>query len=343
MSIARPLLLEVENLRVHFRMQEGWGIGRRGVLRAVDGVSFTVTEGETLGLVGESGCGKSTLGRAILRLVGVTAGKVRFAGTDLLKLSPRRMRGFRRYMQVIFQDPFGSLNPRLTVGDIVGEAMLVHRLVRSQEAMVERSRELLSRVGLPEDALGRYPHEFSGGQRQRIAIARALALSPRFVVADEPLAALDVSIQTQIVNLLRALQREMGLSFLFIGHDLRMIEYLADRVAVMYLGRFVELAPKRILFDRPVHPYTRALLAAVPIADPERNRQRIVLGGDVPNPIDPPPGCHFHPRCPEALPACQKDRPVLDEVEPGHWVACLRVGPGAAWLTEAVKPVARAL
>ena len=343
MSIARPLLLEVENLRVHFRMQEGWGIGRRGVLRAVDGVSFTVTEGETLGLVGESGCGKSTLGRAILRLVGVTAGKVRFAGTDLLKLSPRRKRGFRRYMQVIFQDPFGSLNPRLTVGDIVGEAMLVHRLVRSQEAMVERSRELLSRVGLPEDALGRYPHEFSGGQRQRIAIARALALSPRFVVADEPLAALDVSIQTQIVNLLRALQREMGLSFLFIGHDLRMIEYLADRVAVMYLGRFVELAPKRILFDRPVHPYTRALLAAVPIADPERNRQRIVLGGDVPNPIDPPPGCHFHPRCPEALPACQKDRPVLDEVEPGHWVACLRVGPGAAWLTEAVKPVARAL
>jgi oligopeptide/dipeptide ABC transporter ATP-binding protein len=342
MSIARPLLLEVEKLRVHFRMQEGWGIGRRGVLRAVDGVSFTVTEGETLGLVGESGCGKSTLGRAILRLVGVTAGKVRFAGTDVLKLSPRRMRGFRRYMQVIFQDPFGSLNPRLTVGDIVGEAMLVHRLVRSQEAMVERVRELLSRVGLPEDALGRYPHEFSGGQRQRIAIARALALSPRFIVADEPLAALDVSIQTQIVNLLRALQREMGLSFLFIGHDLRMIEYLADRVAVMYLGRFVELAPKRVLFDRPVHPYTRALLAAVPIADPERNRQRIVLGGDVPNPVDPPPGCHFHPRCPEALPACQKDRPVLDEVEPGHWVACLRVGPGAAWLEEAVKPVAKA-
>jgi oligopeptide/dipeptide ABC transporter ATP-binding protein len=278
----------------------------------------------------------------VLRLVGVTAGKVRFAGTDVLKLSPRRMRGFRRHMQVIFQDPFGSLNPRLTVRDIVGEAMLVHRLVRSQEAMVERVRELLDRVGLPEDALGRYPHEFSGGQRQRIAIARALALSPRFVVADEPLAALDVSIQTQIVNLLRALQREMGLSFLFIGHDLRMIEYLADRVAVMYLGRFVELAPKRILFDRPVHPYTRALLAAVPIADPERNRQRIVLGGDVPNPVDPPSGCHFHPRCPEALPACQKDRPLLDEVEPGHWVACLRVGPGAAWLKDAVKPVAKA-
>jgi oligopeptide/dipeptide ABC transporter ATP-binding protein len=341
MSVARPLLLEVEKLHVHYRMHEGWGLGRRGVLRAVDGVSFTVTEGETLGLVGESGCGKSTLGRAVLRLTDVTAGKVRFAGTDVLKLSPRRLRTFRRYMQIVFQDPFGSLNPRLTVLDVVGEAMLVHRLVRSHDAMVERVRELLGKVGLPEDALGRYPHEFSGGQRQRIAIARALALSPRFIVADEPLAALDVSIQTQIVNLLRALQREMGLSFLFIGHDLRMIEYLADRLAVMYLGRFVELAPKHALFARPLHPYTRALLAAVPVPDPQRKRLRIVLGGDVPNPLDPPPGCHFHPRCPDALPSCQKDRPTLGEVEPGHWVSCLRVGPGGAQLPVPAQPTAK--
>jgi oligopeptide/dipeptide ABC transporter ATP-binding protein len=325
MTDAAPLL-EVEKLHVHFRLHEGWGLGRKGVLRAVDGVTFAIAEGETLGLVGESGCGKSTLGRAVLRLVDVTAGKVRFAGTDVLKLSPRKLRGFRRHMQVIFQDPFGSLNPRLTVLDIVGEAMLVHGLVRSHEAMEERVKELLGKVGLAQDALGRYPHEFSGGQRQRIAIARALALSPRFIVADEPLAALDVSIQTQIVNLLRSLQQEMGLSFLFIGHDLRMIEHVSSRVAVMYVGRFVELAPRRALFDKPLHPYTRALLAAVPLPDPERARKRIVLGGDVPNPVDPPTGCRFHPRCPEALPQCRKDSPKLEEVEPGHWVACLRVG-----------------
>ncbi|MBI5503124.1 MAG: ATP-binding cassette domain-containing protein [Deltaproteobacteria bacterium] len=321
---APPALLEVDKLHVHFRLHEGWGLGRRGVLRAVDGVGFTIAEGETLGLVGESGCGKSTLGRAVLRLVGVTAGKVRFAGNDVLKLSARRMRSFRRHMQIIFQDPFGSLNPRLTVLDIVGEAMLVHGLVRSNAAMEERVRELLDKVGLPEDALRRYPHEFSGGQRQRIAIARALALSPRFIVADEPLAALDVSIQTQIVNLLRSLQRELGLSFLFIGHDLRMIEYLADRVAVMYVGRFVELASKRELFDRPLHPYTRSLLAAVPVPDPERGRRRIVLAGDAPDPIDPPEGCRFHPRCPEVMAECMKDIPPLEEVRPGHWVACVR-------------------
>ncbi|MBN1772123.1 MAG: ATP-binding cassette domain-containing protein [Deltaproteobacteria bacterium] len=322
-----PVLLQVDRLHVHFRLQEGWGIGRRGVLRAVDGVSFTISEGETLGLVGESGCGKSTLGRAVLRLVDVSAGKVRFAGTDITKLSERRLRPLRRHMQIIFQDPFGSLNPRRNVRDIVGEAMLVHKLVRSADAMEERVRELLERVGLPKDALWRYPHEFSGGQRQRIAIARALALSPRLVVADEPLAALDVSIQTQIVNLLRALQREMGLAFLFIGHDLRMIEYLSDRVAVMYLGKFVETAPKRLLFDKPLHPYTKALLAAVPVPDPEQARKRIVLGGDVPNPIDPPSGCPFHPRCPEALPACRKEVPELREIEPGRFAACLRVAP----------------
>ena len=333
----RAVLLEVERLHVHFRLQEGWGLGRRGVLRAVDGVSFSIAEGETLGLVGESGCGKSTLGRAVLRLVDVSAGKVRFAGTDITKLSARRLRSLRRHMQIIFQDPFGSLNPRRTVQDIVGEAMLVHKLVRSSEAMEERVRELLERVGLPAEALQRYPHEFSGGQRQRIAIARALALSPRLIVADEPLAALDVSIQTQIVNLLRALQREMGLAFLFIGHDLRMIEYLSDRVAVMYLGRFVESAPKRLLFDKPLHPYTRALLAAVPVPDPERARKRLLLGGDVPSPVDPPSGCPFHPRCSEALPACRKEVPELREVEPGHRVACLRVGPGGAWLPDPTK------
>ncbi|NMC69479.1 MAG: ATP-binding cassette domain-containing protein [Myxococcales bacterium] len=325
----RAVLLDVERLHVHFRLREGWGLGRRGVLRAVDGVTFAIAEGETLGLVGESGCGKSTLGRAVLRLVEVSAGKVRFAGTDITKMSERRLRPWRRYMQPIFQDPFGSLNPRRTVRDIVGEAMLVHRLVRSEEAMEARVGELLERVGLPGDAARRYPHEFSGGQRQRIAIARALALSPRLIVADEPLAALDVSIQTQIVNLLRALQREMGLSYLFIGHDLRMVEYVSDRVAVMYLGRFVELAAKRALFDRPLHPYTRALLAAVPVPDPGRGRTRIVLGGDVPNPVDPPSGCPFHPRCPEVLPACRKEKPELREVAPGHFAACLRVGPQA--------------
>jgi oligopeptide/dipeptide ABC transporter ATP-binding protein len=252
-----------------------------------------------------------------------TAGKVRLAGMDVTRMSARRLRSFRRHAQIIFQDPYGSLNPRLTVRDLLGEGMLVHRLVRSKAAMEERVRDLLRRVGLPEDAIRRYPHEFSGGQRQRIAVARALALSPRFVVADEPLAALDVSIQTQIANLLAGLRREMGLSFLFIAHDLRMIEHLSDRVAVMYLGRFVELAPRAALFGRPLHPYTRALLAAIPVPDPTR-RKRILLGGDVPDPANPPAGCRFHPRCPEAEARCPKESPPLAEVEPGHWVACLR-------------------
>jgi len=327
-STANGPLLRVANLAVHFRPEEGWVPHRRRdrVLRAVDGVSFEIAEKETLGLVGESGCGKSTLGRAILRLVEPSAGKVFFEGVEVTKLSQRRLRTFRRRMQIVFQDPVGSLNPRLPVRDAVGEAMLVHGIVRSREAMVERVRELLERVGLPADAADRYPHEFSGGQRQRIAIARALALTPRFVVADEPLSALDVSIQAQIVNLLRSLQREMGLSFLFIAHDLKMVEHISDRVAVMYLGKFVELAPKAALFAAPLHPYTKALLAAVPVPDPENRRKRIVLGGDVPNPIAPPEGCPFHPRCPNATTRCIREVPKLTEVEPGRWVACLLVG-----------------
>jgi oligopeptide/dipeptide ABC transporter ATP-binding protein len=327
--MAGEALLEVERLSVHFPLGEGWAhVRRRAVVRAVDDVSFHIDEGETLGLVGESGCGKSTLGRAVLRLVEPTEGRVRLAGIDLTRMSPRRLRGLRRHMQMIFQDPFGSLNPRQPVREAVGEAMRVHKLVRSRAAADERVAELLARVGLPPDAAERYPHEFSGGQRQRVAIARALALTPRFVVADEPLSALDVSIQTQIVNLLRGLQHEMGLSFLFIAHDLRMIEYLSDRVAVMYLGRFVELAPCAALFARPLHPYTRALLAAVPVADPAVRRVRVPLGGEVPDPTDPPPGCLFHPRCSEADKKCREEAPEWLEVEPGRWASCHKARPG---------------
>ncbi|MDI7266713.1 MAG: ABC transporter ATP-binding protein [Myxococcota bacterium] len=317
------------NLAVHFRSGEGWGRRRRGPVRAVDGVGFEIGRRETLGLVGESGCGKSTLGRAVLRLVEPTAGKVFFDGEDVTRMSRRKLRAFRRRAQIVFQDPFGSLNPRLTVLDAVGEAVLVHGIARSRAAMEERVRELLVTVGLGEDAAHRYPHEFSGGQRQRIAIARALALTPAFVVADEPLSALDLSVQAQIVNLLAGLRNEMGLSFLFISHDLRMVRRLSDRIAVMYLGRFVEVAPAEELFAGPLHPYTKALLAAVPVPDPSLARKRIILGGDVPNPISPPSGCHFHPRCPEAVVRCVRESPRLIEAAPGRWASCLLVGgPG---------------
>jgi peptide/nickel transport system ATP-binding protein len=317
-------LLQVESLYVHFALGEGWRRSRRGIVRAVDGVSFVLSAGETLGLVGESGSGKSTVGRAVLRLLDPTAGRIRLDGIDITRFSQRRLRPLRRRMQLVFQDPYGSLNPRLTVLDLVGEAMRVHRLVRTRAAMEERVRELLGRVGLPADALGRYPHEFSGGQRQRIAVARALALNPQLVVADEPLSALDVSVQTQIVNLLRDLQRETGIAFLFIAHDLRMVEYLSDRTAVMYLGRFAELAPTPALFAGPLHPYTRALLASVPLPDPAAPRPK-VLGGEVPDPAAPPSGCRFHPRCPEADEECERRSPEWREVRPGHHVACHRV------------------
>jgi oligopeptide transport system ATP-binding protein len=292
-------------------------------VKAVDGVSLTVAPGETLGLVGESGCGKSTLGRAVLRLIEPSGGKIVFEGQDITTLSQRRLRPLRRRMQMIFQDPYASLNPRMRVKDIVGEALDIHGLVQSRSEREARIATLLERVGLRPDQGRRYPHEFSGGQRQRVGIARALAVEPRFIVCDEPISALDVSIQAQIVNLLRDLQDELGLAYLFVAHDLKVVEYVSTRVAVMYLGRVVELAPSASLYSSPKHPYTQALLSAVPTPDPEKKRFRLVLQGDVPSPLDPPKGCAFHPRCPIAERGrCDVEAPLLRELAPGHSVAC---------------------
>jgi oligopeptide/dipeptide ABC transporter ATP-binding protein len=294
-------------------------------VRAVDGVTIKVRRGETMALVGESGCGKSTLGRLILRLVDPTYGRVVYGGEDITQMSQSRLRPLRRKMQIIFQDPYSSLNPRMTVKDIVAEALRIHDLVATRADEERRVVELLEQVGLRADALGRYPHEFSGGQRQRIGIARALAVEPEFIVCDEPISALDVSIQAQIINLLVDLQAKLGLSYLFISHDLRVVEHVSHRVAVMYLGKIVEQAATDDLFALPRHPYTRALLGAIPTPDPEKRRLRIVLEGDVPSPIDPPPGCAFHPRCPRAVKGtCDKEVPRLDEASPGtgHKVSC---------------------
>src|SRR6058998_3277754 len=314
-------LVEVRDL--HKRYPIGGGpFGRaRAWLHAVEGVSLAIHAGETLGLVGESGCGKSTLGRLMLRLLEPTAGDVRFDGRSLLALSPRELRAMRRQMQIIFQDPYGSLNPRMRVAGIVGEGLAIHRVGTRRERRA-RVAELLELVGLPPDAGKRYPHEFSGGQRQRIGIARALAVGPRFIVADEAVSALDVSIQAQILNLLQDLRRRLGLTMLFIAHDLRIIEHLSDRVAVMYLGKIVELAPREAIYTNPRHPYTRALLSAVPVPDPRQRRQRMVLGGDVPSPVEPPSGCAFHPRCPYAEDVCRTVLPPLVAGRGGHAVAC---------------------
>ena len=318
-------LVTVDDLVVHFPITSGIVFRHKiGAVRAVDGISFTVKRGETLGLVGESGCGKSTTGMAILHLEKPTAGHVLYEGADLASLSGRALRRQRRRMQMIFQDPYASLNGRMTIADIVGEPLLVHKLY-PRSGRNQRVRELLELVGINPNTLNRYPHEFSGGQRQRIGIARALAVEPNFIVCDEPISALDVSIRAQIINLLLELQREFGLTYLFIAHDLSVVRHISDRVAVMYLGKMVELAENAVLYGEPVHPYTQALLSAVPIPDPEaeENRRAVVLQGDVPSPADPPPGCHFHTRCPAAQEGlCNVEPPVLREVRPRHWASC---------------------
>ncbi|MEX0697605.1 MAG: dipeptide ABC transporter ATP-binding protein [Dongiaceae bacterium] len=312
-------LLEVAGLRKHFRRPDG-----RAVVRAVDGIGFALGRGETLGIVGESGCGKSTLARTVLRLTEPTAGAIRFDGDDLLALDRRALRARRRDMQIVFQDPYASLDPRLTVGAIVAEPLAIHR-VGDRRARARRVAELLATVGLEPEAAARYPHEFSGGQRQRIGIARAVALEPKLVVADEPVSALDLSIQSQILNLLVELRRRLGLAYIFISHDLAVVEHVSDRVAVMYLGRIVETATADDLFDAPKHPYTQALISAIPEPDPARRRGRIVLAGDIPNPEAPPPGCPFHPRCPQAMDRCRVEVPKTTDLgAPGrpHLVDC---------------------
>jgi oligopeptide transport system ATP-binding protein len=315
-------LIEVENLKKHYPVRSGlWGRVRASV-KAVDGVSLKIMEGETLGVVGESGCGKTTLGRLLLRLVEATEGRVVYQGRDVLNVGTRQMRELRRSMQIIFQDPYSSLNPRMTVGGIIGEALKIHELV-PPERIDARVAELMEQVGLQPSYARRYPHEFSGGQRQRIGIARALAVEPKFIVADEPVSALDVSIQAQIVNLLQDLQRDLGLTYLFIAHDLSVVRHISDRIAVMYLGRIVELADRDELYAHPSHPYTKALLSAVPVPEPGASTQRVVLEGDVPNPASVPSGCPFHPRCPEKRDRCTQTVPQLVDLGNGHQTACL--------------------
>ena len=316
-------LLKVNNLVKHFPIKGGIFGRASEKVHAVDGVSFELNAGETLGVVGESGCGKSTTGRCILRLIEPTSGEVWFDGKNVTALGKTELRAMARDMQIIFQDPYASLNPRMTVGSIIGEALTIHKLTNSAREYEDRIVELLETVGLNADHMRRYPHEFSGGQRQRIGIARALAVTPKLIVCDEAVSALDVSIQAQVINLLEDLQEKFSLTYLFIAHDLSVVEHISDRVAVMYLGRIVEIASSHNLYTNPLHPYTEALLSAVPIPDPTIKRKRIMLQGDVPSPINPPPGCHFHTRCPIAQkPLCNTESPTLKQSSDGHWVAC---------------------
>ncbi len=326
-SMTTDALLDVQDLKVYFPMTGGL-LQRGGAVRAVDGVNFTIQRGETLGLVGESGCGKSTTGRAILQLIPVTGGKVIFNGTDITKLSPNAVRQKRAEMQMVFQDPFSSLDPRYTVAQIIGEPLVNFKRGNKRE-IDQRIRELLSTVGLPTNSLNRYPHEFSGGQRQRVGLARALALNPSLLIADEPVSALDVSVQAQVLNLMEDLQQKLGLAYLFISHNLSVVRHISQRVAVMYLGRIVEITASRQLYAQPLHPYTKALLSAIPMPDPvlEATRQRVVLAGDLPSPVAPPSGCHFHPRCPRAQALgnperCRQESPKLTMATLDHAVAC---------------------
>ncbi|MHB1418543.1 MAG: ABC transporter ATP-binding protein [Bacillota bacterium] len=325
------ILVQVENLQKNFVVKNG-PFGTRANLRAVDGVSFNIYRGETLGLVGESGCGKTTVGRTIIRLYEPSAGEVIFAGQNVARLTSRQMIAIRRRMQMIFQDPFASLNPRMTVGDIVGEPLDIHGLAKGKER-TQRIYALLDRVGLLPEHAGRFPHEFSGGQRQRIGIARALAVEPEFIICDEPISALDVSIQAQVVNMLQDLQKEMGLTYLFIAHDLSMVRYISNRVAVMYLGKIVEIASSDDLYTSPLHPYTQALLSSIPIPDPdvEKEKRRIILEGELPSPLSPPSGCRFRTRCRQAGEDCARETPVLREASKAHQVACHRAVPAFSY------------
>ena len=320
-AAAVPPVLEVKDLKKHFPIQKGLLRRTAGHVFAVDGVSFAIAPGETLGLVGESGCGKSTVGRTVLRLIEPTAGSITLDGEDITRLGKVELRPYRRRMQIIFQDPFSSLDPRMSAGDIVGEPLRVHGVARGRDR-IARVAALFERVGLRRAQMGNYPHQFSGGQRQRIGIARALALEPKLIIADEPVSSLDVSIQAQVLNLMIDLQRELGLSYLFISHNLAVVEHVSHSIAVMYLGRIVEYTDKKTLFTAPLHPYTESLLAAVPVPDPAIKRNKRVLQGDVPSPVNPPSGCHFHTRCPYAVERCKVEEPLLREVRPGQLVAC---------------------
>jgi oligopeptide transport system ATP-binding protein len=320
--MANDILLSVRDLKKYFELKRGFLWGEPARVHAVDGVSFDLFRGETLGLVGESGCGKSTTGRLILRLIEPTAGEVLFEDKSILQAGKKEMRALRQKMQIIFQDPYSSLNPRMTVEQIVGEGIVIHKLCKSRQERRERVADLLKKVGLSPEQMHRYPHEFSGGQRQRVGIARALAVNPSLIIADEPISALDVSIQAQVINLLEDLQEQFNLTYLFIAHDLRVVEHISDRVAVMYLGQIAELAESQELYAKPLHPYTEALLSAIPIPDPLTKRKRLILEGDPPSPIHPPQGCRFHTRCHKRIDRCDKDEPRLREVAPKHWVSC---------------------
>jgi len=321
-GLENSVLLKVKNLKKYFPVRGGVFSKIIGYVQAVDVVSFDIKRGETLGLVGESGCGKTTVGRTILRLLNPTDGEVTFEEINIFELDKEKLRKARRDIQIIFQDPFGSLNPRMTVGDIVGESLIIHRIAKNKKEKEEKVKNLLETVGLNAGHMRRYPHEFSGGQRQRIGIARALALNPKLIVCDEPVSALDVSIQAQVINLLENLQEQFKLTYLFIAHDLSVVKHISDRVAVMYLGKIVELTSTSELYDNPQHPYTEALLSAVPIPDPTLKKQRIVLEGDVPSPFKPPTGCRFHPRCKYTKPICSQEEPELIDIGNKHYVAC---------------------